>query len=300
MSDNPENPTVVETPDNPENPTVAENPEAPEVVEGGGAEPAVAKPARKGLRSGRIAAVAGSALLACALVGGVGYTVVTVQDADRDSGRPTWKFPPPVAQDDEKTKQGGAAGSGLSALLVPYGTDGFDPGPDLGEFGADAEFSGAQATALRKESIKDLPSKSRKQLEKLIDKERIKGMAMRSYVVERLDYNVTDAITFDVTLSRLENHTAVREAATSFNGFLAATDVLRKGPKIAGNKDAQCFLTPKGKDKDEELGFALCTAYVGDVLVSVTADAPGVLDAKFVAKFFTAQLDRIDDPGQAV
>ncbi|MGW6522770.1 hypothetical protein [Streptomyces sp. NPDC054962] len=295
MSENPENPESSEI--DPANPA---NPENPEVVEGGGAEPVTdVKPARRVLRPGRIATVAGSALLACALVGGVGYTAVTVQDADRAPGKPTWKFPPPT-QGDEKTGQDGADGAdkGLSALLVPYGTDGFERGPDLGEFGADAEFSGAQATAMRKESVKDLPTKSRRQLEKLIDKERIKGVAMRSYVVGRSDYNTTDAITFDVNLSRMENRTAVREAATSVNGFLAATDVFRKGPKIAGNKDAQCFLTPK--DKDEELGFALCTAYVGDVLVSVTANAPGVLDAKFVAKFFTAQLDRIDDPGQAV
>ncbi|MGW1781735.1 hypothetical protein ACWCQQ_21685 [Streptomyces sp. NPDC002143] len=267
---------------------MSENPEIPEIPE---------IPARRGLRPGRIAAVAGAVLLACALVGGVGCTVVTVQDADRDPGAPTWKFPAD-AEEGDKAKKDGASKSGLSALLVPYGTDGFDPGPDLAEFGPDAEFSGAQATALRKESIKDLPAESRRQLEKLIDKERIKGMAMRSYVVGHLDYNTTDSIAFDVTLSRLENRTAVRESATSFNGFLAAMDVFRKGPKIAGNKDAQCFLTPK--DKDEELGFALCTAYVGDVLVSVVADAPGTLDAKFVAKFFTAQLDRIDDPGQAV
>ncbi|WP_314223800.1 hypothetical protein [Streptomyces zaehneri] len=293
MSENPE----INPENNPENPEI--NPSKSEVIEGGGAEPVAVKPARRVLRPGRIAAVAGSALLACALVGGVGYTVVTVQDADRAPGKPTWKFPPP-AQGDEKTEQDGAAGAGkgLSVLLVPYGTDGFERGPDLGEFGADAEFSGAQATAMRKESVKDLPGKSRRQLEKLIDKERIKGVAMRSYVVGRSDYNTTDAITFDVNLSRMENRTAVREAATSVNGFLGATDVFRKGPEIAGNKDAQCFLTPKGKD--EELGFALCTAYVGDVLVSVSANAPGVLDAKFVAKFFTAQLDRIDDPGQAV
>ncbi|WP_405768057.1 hypothetical protein OHU34_22895 [Streptomyces sp. NBC_00080] len=298
MSENPKNPANPENPENPEiNPA---NPGNPEVIEGGGAEPVTAvQPARRVLRPGRIATVAGSVLLACALVGGVGYTAVTVQDADRAPGKPTWKFPPPD-QGEEKTEQDGAdgAGKGLSALLVPYGTDGFERGPDLGEFGADAEFSGAQATAMRKESIKDLPTKSRRQLEKLIDKERIKGVAMRSYVVGRSDYNTTDAITFDVNLSRMENRTAVREAATSVNGFLAATDVFRKGPKIAGNKDARCFLTPK--DKDEELGFALCTAYVGDVLVSVTANAPGVLDAKFVTKFFTAQLDRIDDPGQAV
>ncbi|MFD9393933.1 hypothetical protein ACFWBB_25315 [Streptomyces sp. NPDC060000] len=277
---------------------MSENPVSPvDPVSPVNPEPVVVKPARRAPRPGRIVAVAGSALLACALLGGVGYTVVTVQDADRAPGKPTWKFPPP-AQDDEKPEKDAAAGAGLSALLVPFGTDGYDRGPDLREFGADAEFSGAQATALRKESIKDLPSSSRRQLEKLIDKERIKGMAMRSYVVERLDYNTTDAISFDVTLSRLESSTAVRRSATSYNAFLASTDVFRKGPKIEGYKDAQCFLTPKSKG--EELGVALCTAYVGDVLVSVTADAPDPLDGKFVAKFFTAQLDRIDDPGQAV
>ncbi|MBK3629936.1 hypothetical protein JHN59_35065 [Streptomyces sp. MBT49] len=250
-------------------------------------------------RGGRIAAVAGSVLLACALLGGVGWTAVTVQDADREPGRPTWKFPP-AAPDGKNKKEtpDGASEAGLSALLVPFGTDGYDRGPDLREFGADAEFSGAQATALRKESIKDLPGSSRRKLEKLIDKERIKGMAMRSYVVERPEYNVTDAISFRVTLSRLESSAAVRRSATSFNAFLAAMDVLRKGPAIEGHPDARCFLTPKGKD--EALGGALCTAYVGDVLVSVTAAAPDPVDGKFVAKFFTTQLDRIDDPGQAV
>ncbi|WP_406008179.1 hypothetical protein OG440_20110 [Streptomyces sp. NBC_00637] len=292
--------TPENTPENGPEISSGVGPERSEVVEGVGvgAEPAVVKPARRVLRPGRIAAVAGAALLACALLGGVGYTVVTVQDADRDPGKPTWKFPPPAAQDDEKTKKDVA--TGLSALLVPFGTDGFERGPDLGEFGADAEFSGAQATAMRKESIKGLPSKSRRQLEKLIDKERIKGVAMRSYAVGRLDYNTTDALSVDVNLSRMANRTAVREAAASFNGFLAATDVFRKGPKIAGHEDAQCFLTPKVKDKDKELGVALCTASVGDVLVSVSANAPGALDAKFVTNFFTAQLDRIDDPGQAV
>ncbi|MFD9436017.1 hypothetical protein [Streptomyces sp. NPDC060002] len=46
-------------------------------------------------------------------------------------------------------------------------------------------------------------------------------MVMRSYVAGRSDYNTTDAIAFDVNLSRMENRTAVREAATSVNGFLA-------------------------------------------------------------------------------
>ncbi|MBA4866739.1 hypothetical protein H1V43_36690 [Streptomyces sp. PSKA54] len=65
-------------------------------------------------------------------------------------------------------------------MLLPYGTDGYTRGPDIDEFGSDAELSGPQAAALRKESISDLPRSQRRQLEKEIDKLRIQGMAMRS------------------------------------------------------------------------------------------------------------------------
>ncbi|MER7102460.1 hypothetical protein ABT383_22835 [Streptomyces humidus] len=288
-----------------ETPETSEVPERPERPEAAGAEAgaghAVAEPAPAGARrTGRIAAVAGSVLLACAVVGG---TVVTVRGADRGHGSPTWKFPETPAEgedgaDGKGPRKGAAAGSGLSALMVPFGTDGFQPGPDMREFGSDAEFSGAQATALRKESIKDLPSASRRKLEKLIDKEPVKGMAMRSYAVAWSDYNRKDTIVFDVTLSRLENPTAARRSATAFNGFLAAVDVFRKGPRIEGRPDARCSLSPKGEAED--LGVALCTAAVGDVLVSVSSAAPDPIDGTFVAKFFAAQLARIDDPGQAV
>lgn len=279
---------------------VAEKPLAEEPV---AEKPLVEEPVTpRARRRGRIAAVAGSVLLACAVVGGVGYTVVTVQDAEHDAGSPTWKLPPLRAGADDRAggngKKEGAAGSGLSALLLPFFTDGYQPGPDLAEFGPDAEFSGAQATALRKDALKDLPSASRRKLEKQIDKERIKGMAMRSYVVGRSDYNADGVITFDVRLSRLENRSAVRRSAASFNGFFAAMDVFRKGPKIEGHPDARCFLSPKGESHD--LGRAVCTAAVGDVLVSVTSAAPDPIDGKFVAKFFAKQLDRIDDPGQTV
>ncbi|MFF3939260.1 hypothetical protein [Streptomyces phaeofaciens] len=279
--------------------------ENPEIIEGVVAESAeetvveetvAGKRAPKKLRPGRIAAVVGSLVVAGAVVGGVGFTVVTVRDADRDPGKPTWKFPA-AAKDDDKGGTDKKSASGLSALFLPFGTDDYQRGPDAGEFGADAEFSGAQATALRKESVKDLPRSTRRELEKLIDKQRIQGMAMRSYVVEHADFN-SGAITTVVTLTRLDNRTAVREMATSFNGFLADTDYFRKGPKIKGHQDAQCYLTPKGKDED--LAAAFCTAYVGDVLVSAMTDGPDPLDSKFVTTFFTAQLDRIDNPGQAV
>ncbi|MET8449983.1 hypothetical protein [Streptomyces sp. NPDC005209] len=286
-----------------ENPETSEIPGTHEIIESGAAESAaesgVGKPVRTVRAGRRIAAVAGPLLLAGALlISGVGYTVLTVQDADRDPGRPTWRFPAAAEDDEKSAKDDTKSGSGLSALLLPFGTDDSKRGPDVQGFGADAELSGAQATAVRKESLKDLPGSTRRELEKLIDKQRIRGIAMRSYVFGRTAYNNRDVITIGVTVERLDNRTAVRRMATSFNAFLAATDVFRKGPKIEGHKDARCFLTPKGGDDD--LGSAFCTAYVGNVLVSVTADAPDPVDGKFVAKFFAAQLDRIDDPGQAV
>ncbi|MFG3236665.1 hypothetical protein ACGFZG_33625 [Streptomyces antibioticus] len=275
---------------------MSENPETPEPSEPSEnvvVEPVAHKPARK-FRPGRIAAVAVALVAAGAVVAGVGFTVVTVRDADRDPGRPTWKFPA-AGKDDPEAKSG--SGKGLSALLVPYGTDDYVPGPDVGEFGADAELSGARATALRKESYDDLPRSTRKKLDQLVEKQRIQGMAMRSYVLRPSGFDTT-SITATVTLTRLDNRTAVRDMANSFNGFLAATDFFRKGPKVKGHKDVRCFLTPKGGKDD--LAAAFCSAAVGDVLVSVTADGPDPLDAKLVTNFFTTQLDRIDNPGQSV
>jgi hypothetical protein len=257
-------------------------------------EAAAEKPVRR-LRAGRIAAVAGSVLLAAALVGGAGYTVVTVQDAERDPGKPTWKLPQFKADEKSGTKKE----TGLSALFLPFDEDGYYPGPDVGEFGNDTELSGQQATALRKEAVKDLPASTRRKIEKLIDKQRIQGMAMRSYhATFGQAIGAPDTFSAGVTLQRMANRTAVRTLSTSYNEFLAATDVLRKAPAIKGHEDAQCFLTPKGKA--DELESAFCSGYVGDILVTVDATGPSPLSAANVAALFTAQLDRIDDPGQAV
>ena len=127
----------------PESPEAAQGPEAalsPEAVpspEAALSTQEVPPPARRRPRAGRIAAVAGTVLLLGAVVAGAGYTVVTVQDADRDAGLPTWKFPKPAAADDKAGKSDKAA-SGLRGLLLPYDEKGYTRGPDLGEFGSDA------------------------------------------------------------------------------------------------------------------------------------------------------------------
>ncbi|WP_030596054.1 hypothetical protein [Streptomyces fulvoviolaceus] len=255
-----------------------------------------AAPAKKPVRRGRIAAVAGSVLLAVAVIGGVGYTVVTVDGADRDAGAPVWKFPKAQAEKARTT-----SAKGLAGLLVPYGADGWSRGPDIGEFGYDAQLSGAQATALRKESLSGLPRTQRKQLEKQIDKQGIKGIAMRSYVsTDQLSSVYTDrASTVTIQLAQLENKTAVRDISRFQNEFLDALDgFLREGPKIEGHKDARCFLLPK--DDELKLDSMYCFADQGDVLVSFTADSAKPMEQKGVAMLFREQLDRIAEPGEAV
>lgn len=96
----------------------------------------------------------------------------------------------------------------------------------------------------------------------------------------------------------MKNRGAVRDMATSVQRFLADADILREGPKIKGHKHARCFLTPKARKKGLEGAF--CSGYVGDVLVNVVVDGPGPIDRDGASAFFTAQLDRIDNPGLAV
>lgn len=276
----------------------AENAERPQAAGGAeGAQVAVspASPARKRPRAGRVAAVAGAVLLLGAVVAATGYTVVTVQHAERDPGPPTWKFPKAPAADD-KTQE---AAQGLRGLLLPYDEKGYTRGPDLGEFGSDAELSGRQATALRKESLKDLPRTQRRQLEKEIDKRGIKGMVMRSYYLadSRAIYR-KKAFYVSVELVRMESRDAARDIATAQNEFLSALGLFRKGPKIEDHKNAKCFLTPK--IDDEKLDRVYCASYSGDVLISATVSGTRPVDMNSIGMFVTRQLDRIDEPGKAI
>ncbi|MFJ6391572.1 hypothetical protein ACIQJT_28640 [Streptomyces sp. NPDC091972] len=260
------------------------------------AEPVPPAPDKKPVRRGRIAAVVGSVLLAGAVVAGVGYTVVTVQGADVDAGAPVWKFPK------ERTdKEKAAPAQGLSAMLVPYGVDGWSQGPDIGEYGADAELSGAQATALRKQSLNGLPRTQRKALEKQIDKQRLSGIAMRSYLsTDEISSIYTDkASAVTIELSRLDNKAALRGITEFQHEFLDTLgDVLRDGPRIEGHKDARCFLLPT--DKDEKLDSMFCWAQQGNVLVSLVADSAKPMQKTSVAMLLREQLDRIAEPGESV
>ncbi|MET8571219.1 hypothetical protein [Streptomyces sp. NPDC004783] len=244
----------------------------------------------------RTAAVAGALLLATAVVGTVGYTVVTVRDADRDAGAPVWTLP--EAATDRGAPE--AEATGLAGALVPYRPDGWSRGPDIGEFGADATLSGARATALRKESLNGLPRSRRKELEKGIDRRPVTGVAMRSYASTggvHLDEH-TGAVAVTVILTRMEDRADVRSMSTAQNAFLEAMDAFETGPRIEGHKNAKCFHLPA--DSEDGLDMMFCSAYQGDVLVSVTASGVEPFGAEPVAELLTEQLDRVAGPGEAV
>ncbi|MFF7982377.1 hypothetical protein ACFZDK_25145 [Streptomyces sp. NPDC007901] len=239
----------------------------------------------------RVAVLAATGVLVGAVLAGGGYTVVTVRDAERDPGSPSWSLP--KAPKEAKA----AAATGLRGMLLPYDGDTYLRGPDMAEFGSDVALSGRQATLLRKESVKDLPRSQRRELERQIDRNPVKGMAMRSYV--STDVTPGDQFTMEFVLAQMGNARAVRSIAGVQKEFFDALKVFRKGPEIEGFKDSTaCFLPPA--DSDEKLDMMFCSGYVGDVLVTATATAAKPLDKKGAAEMLRAQLDRIKEPGAAV
>ncbi|GHA09277.1 hypothetical protein ACFOOM_13015 [Streptomyces echinoruber] len=254
------------------------------------------------VRRRRTAAVTARLLLAAVVLGGVGFTAVTVHGADRTADTTVWTFPKRhgTQQDETRPKTPHQPGQDLADLLVPYGTDNFGRGPDLGEFGSDAVLSGARVTALRKESLAGLPRSQRRRLEKSIDRQRVTGMAMRSYVSTTwLSQFATDhAYTVSIQLARMENRAAGRDTARFQGEFLDALGVFRAGPRIKGHDNARCFLPPK--DDDEKLDMMVCSAYVGDVLFNATVQGAKPLDTKGAAVLLRDQLDRLAAQGVAV
>lgn len=236
--------------------------------------------------------------LAVAVVAGVAATAVVVSGADRDPGAPVWKFPPAVSAQGSGQKE-----SGLRGMLLPYteGAGGYGRGPDIAEYGSDVELSGRQATALRKQSVRDLPPDTRRRLDGMIDKERIKGMAMRSYAsVDSWSVNGRHSFTLSFELVRMGDADSVRAQSAGQRSLFAGLGVFREAPVIKGHKEAGCFLTPKSDQVKIDRMF--CSAAEGDVLVTVEVAGHQPLDGNAVALFIGRQLDRIQDkdPGKAV
>ncbi|MFJ6126000.1 hypothetical protein ACIQKE_13005 [Streptomyces griseoviridis] len=246
-------------------------------------------------RRRRVARVVGGAVLACAVLAGVGATVVTVRDADRDPGKPSFEF-----QDSKPVEAAPASAKGLGALLVPYGTGDWSRGPDFQSFGSDAELSGARAQALRKEELSALPRTERRQLEKQYDEHPVKGMAMRSYLSGELASRSENkgVYTASLILTRVDSRAQAREQMTALTRAIDALRVFRAGPAVKRHKDAKCFLQPA--ELREDIDRLWCFAAQGDIIVTAVMNGVWPLDTKGAATLLAAQLDRIAEPGEAV
>jgi hypothetical protein len=245
--------------------------------------PDPATPRRRRFPLALVAAAVSLGLVA----GGGTWGWSALQDADRTAPTVVWAEPAEHPESDIPALEP----TGLAADLLPMPPH-YRPGPDVDEFGNDSVLDAERAVALFKEGSRGLPSAKRKRHDKAIEKLGIKGLAVRSY-------RPTDSrFVMETRLAQLENTKAVGRLAAFQKEMADAFGVFRKGPKIKGHPKATCFLMPE--TDDVELDIMMCTAPVGEVLVSVYAYGAKPLATGTIKNLVREQLDHISSPGEAV
>ncbi|NBM18251.1 hypothetical protein GUY61_22115 [Streptomyces sp. GC420] len=234
-----------------------------------------------------------AALVLAAIGGGIAYSVITVDGADRTAPTVLWAedAEPKDSGKDPAGKTGaGRADTELSKLLLPVPDD-FRLGPDSGQYGNDSELSGKQATAILKSSGKGLTGKKRREFGKYVEKLRLKGVATRTYA------RSTNDLVIDMTITQMDNKTAVREMYRFQTRLFDEIGIFRDGPAIKGAK-ARCYLMPA--DKKSKLDGMSCVAIDGELFVSMEAFGPEPFSKSSAAKLLRKQLDHIASPGEYV
>ncbi|MFE3073729.1 hypothetical protein [Streptomyces sp. NPDC059247] len=239
-----------------------------------------------------------------AVGGGVAYTAVTVDGADRTAPTVAWERPAATATpgDPAADIDRGRASTPMSKLLLPV-PDGYVLGSDIDGYGNDGEVGAKEAAALFKRTGKAVYGKERRAYEKAVDALGIQGLAVRSYA--RAD----DSLQAEVLVLRMKDRKAVRKFYEIRKDLGKLLD-LDKGPKIEGHtKNAVCHLSPEPTTPDEgldgefrtpDLRKVLCVAYEGEVMVTVTAYGVPPLDTKAVAGLVGKQIRHIESPGEYV
>ncbi|WP_405811396.1 hypothetical protein [Streptomyces sp. NBC_01520] len=248
-------------------------------------------------RSGKVRRILLTALPAVLVIGAIGgaaaYTKITVDDADRTVTTTVWSFSGSEPGKDPAGDTGaGRADTPLAELLLPVPDD-YRLGPDIRELGNDGEVSGKQATATMKESNRGLAGKERREYDKRIDKLRVQGLAVRSYVSQENDLVV------NAEVMRMKDKKAVRDFYTFRTELFDAIGVFRDGPKVTGyTRKATCHLPPK--DSKSKLETLVCSAYDGELSITYTAFGAKPFDGAAVAGLLKDQLDHITSPGEYV
>ncbi|GHF70528.1 hypothetical protein [Streptomyces griseus] len=231
-------------------------------------------------------------LVLAAIGGAAAYTNATVDTADRKVTTAVWDDDhAPTGKDPAGDPSRGRHDTELTRLLLPV-PEGYRLGPDIGEIGNDSETSGAKATAAMKEMGRGLAGKDRRELNKLVERLRIQGVAQRSYTSAENDLVV------NVQIVKMRDKRAVRQTYLDRKKLLDSFDVFRKGPSIDGHKKATCYRLPKG-DKNTLDGVS-CIAYDGEVSVSVEANGSKPFSPSAVRDLVKDQLDHITSPGEYI
>ncbi|MFF8607984.1 hypothetical protein ACF06X_18805 [Streptomyces sp. NPDC015346] len=242
-----------------------------------------------------------AALVLGAVGGGLTYTGVTVNAADRSAPTVVW-------EEQEATQRGGEdpavlgatrgkASAPLSKLLLPA-PYGFELGPDVETYGNDGELDAKAAAALLKEEGKGLSGKKRRDYEKRVDRLGVQGFAVRSF------QSVDEDLVVTVHLTQMKDKKRIREMFELRKELSGLLD-FPKGPKIGGHKNSACFMVPQDPDLDKEeqedqLAGMVCSAYDAGVSVTVTAWGTKPFEEAVVAEIVKKQLDHITSPGEYV
>ncbi|MFJ4920842.1 hypothetical protein [Streptomyces sp. NPDC088725] len=271
--------------------TPQESPE-PREAPGGPRTPDTAAPAGHPLGRRLAGTVLPAVLVLGALGGGAVYIGTTVGGADKAAPTQVWQSPDPKHEqsaDPAGKADKGRTDSDLSKKLLPVPED-FRLGPDVSEFGNDAQLSGQQATALMKASGKGFTGELREEMDKAVDKLGIDGIVARSYLAD------TDELLVKTSLVRMADDKAARSWYATSSRALSV--IGRKGPSVAGHTNATCFLAPE--DGESELDGMICLAHEGDLFIQVTADGPKPFDRSAAVGLVADQLDHIASPGKYI
>ncbi|MFE5615074.1 hypothetical protein ACFQ69_21860 [Streptomyces sp. NPDC056470] len=257
------------------------------------------EPTKPGRGRTLLTVVLPAVLVLGAIGGGVTYTAVTVDNADRSAPTVAWEEPEATQWDKDPAAGAsrGRASTPLSKLLLPV-PEGYVLGPDIESYGNDGELGDKEALALLKQEGKGLSGKKRRAYEKRVEKVGIKGIAVRSFAAENSETVVTVRITQMKDRKRIREMFEIKKELFQLFEF-------PEGPKISGHKNSVCFMVPEEKglkksEKSQQLEEMHCTAYDSEVEVTVTVAGAKPFDRAAAAKLVRKQLDHITSPGEYV
>ncbi|MFJ8645769.1 hypothetical protein ACIRNI_06565 [Streptomyces sp. NPDC093546] len=235
-----------------------------------------------------------------AVVGGVTYTKNTVDRADRTTPTVLWAGDRKPPDNDPAGEVGkGRSSTPMSKLLMPV-PEGYSLGPDIREFGNDGEMDGKQAAAFLKDAARGLTGKDRKDAYRRIDQLGLQGIAARSYATSD-DRLWGGSVLFQVQIVRMKDRSKIRDLHRLRVQMAEALN-LEAGPKIKGRTNVGCYTapSPRGFREQEGLGHVLCTAYEGDLSVTLEAWSDEENAPPLIAELVQSQLDHIKSPGEYV